>query len=72
MVASFPAVVSQSSVGVALTHFRDSFLPFASLGMGWVVPAVVGLVLGLGFHFASQRRQAGAATSNDVQPDNAD
>lgn len=60
MVAAFPAVVSQSAFGKALGAFQQSYLPFASLGMDWVVPAVVGLVLGLGVHvlrpaFAGQR-----------------
>ncbi|WP_179394258.1 branched-chain amino acid transport system II carrier protein [Lacticaseibacillus absianus] len=64
MVASFPAVVSQSAVGLALTHFRDAYLPFASLGMGWVVPAVVGLALGLGLHVVRQRRTTEATETN--------
>ncbi len=51
MMASFPAVVSQSALGKVLAGFQQSVLPFASLGMDWVVPAVVGAVLGLGVHF---------------------
>lgn len=51
MVAAFPPVVSASAFGKALGAFQQSVLPFASLGMDWVVPAVVGLVLGLGVHF---------------------
>lgn len=51
MVAAFPPVVSQSVFGKALASFQQSVLPFASLGMDWVVPAVVGAALGLGIHF---------------------
>lgn len=51
MVAAFPPVVSQSSFGQALGAFQHSVLPFANLGMDWVAPALVGMVLGLGLHF---------------------
>lgn len=51
MVAAFPPVVSQSAFGKALVGFQQSVLPFASLGMDWVVPALAGAVLGLGIHF---------------------
>ncbi len=46
MISSFPPVVSQSSFGLAVTNFYHSYLPFSTLGMGWVVPALVGLALG--------------------------
>ncbi|MBV0931434.1 branched-chain amino acid transport system II carrier protein [Lentilactobacillus sp. IMAU92037] len=51
MVAAFPPVVSQSAFGQALGTFQAHVLPFASLGMDWVVPAAIGTVLGLGYHF---------------------
>lgn len=51
MVSAFPPVVSQSAFGQALTAFQHSVLPFANLGMDWVVPAAAGAVLGLGLHF---------------------
>ncbi|KRK48445.1 branched-chain amino acid transport system II carrier protein [Secundilactobacillus kimchicus] len=50
MVAAFPPVVSQSAFGKALGAFQQGVLPFASLGMDWVVPAVVGAVAGLAVH----------------------
>lgn len=34
----------------AVTLVADQYLPFFSLGMGWIVPACVGLVLGLILH----------------------
>lgn len=51
MVTAFPPVVSQSGLGKALTAFQQSVLPFSGIGMDWVVPALVGAVLGLGYHF---------------------
>lgn len=50
MMVSFPPVVSQSALGETIATFQN-YLPFANLGMDWVVPAVIGLVLGLTVHF---------------------
>ena len=61
MVVSFPKVVSASAFGNAVAAVR-SHLPLASLGLSWLVPALVGLVLGLVFHFFRVR---GNATSLD-------
>ena len=47
---AFPAVVSQSSFGLWVAGVRK-MLPLASMGLSWVVPALVGLVVGLAFHF---------------------
>lgn len=45
MVVAFPKVVSGSSFGTMVAAMR-SHLPLASLGLSWLVPALVGLVLG--------------------------
>ena len=58
MVGSFPPVVSASAFGKAVVAFQQSYLPFASMGLSWLVPAVVGLVLGLGVHFYKQHAGA--------------
>lgn len=50
MIAAFPPVVSQSAFGKAAAALQHSFLPFAALGMDWVVPALLGTILGLGYH----------------------
>ncbi|MDM7530163.1 branched-chain amino acid transport system II carrier protein [Lacticaseibacillus paracasei] len=47
MFAAFPAFVSQSALGLALHSFQLHFLPFAGMGLGWLVPAGVGLAVGL-------------------------
>ena len=59
MVVSFPKVVSASAFGNAVAAVR-SHLPLASLGLSWLVPALVGLVLGLVFHFFRVRGNATA------------
>lgn len=65
MVAAFPPVVSASAFGKAVVGFQQAYLPFASMGLGWLVPAMVGLVLGLGVHFYRQH-----ATGRVVVPEN--
>uniref|UniRef100_UPI00288B00C1 branched-chain amino acid transport system II carrier protein n=1 Tax=Liquorilactobacillus uvarum TaxID=303240 RepID=UPI00288B00C1 len=54
MVAAFPAVVSQSTFGQAMAHVQ-SFLPLASSGMDWLVPALVGAVFGTAHYLLLQR-----------------
>lgn len=66
MVASFPAVVSQSAFGVTLTQFEHAYFPFAKLGMAWVVPALLGLVIGLTVYAVHQHQQA-TATDTSVE-----
>lgn len=63
MVVSFPKVVSASAFGTAVAALR-SHLPLASLGLSWLVPALVGLVLGLVFHFFRVRGNATALDEN--------
>ena len=51
MVATFPAVISQSSFGKAVYAFQHHYLPLADYSLSWLVPALVGLALGLAVHF---------------------
>lgn len=39
----------------AVTHAANTYLPFFSLGMGWIVPACAGLALGLVLHITRKR-----------------
>ena len=57
MVVAFPSVVSQSSFGLTVASMRNT-LPLASMGLSWLVPAVVGLVIGLLVHFVRSRNVA--------------
>lgn len=51
MIASFPAIVSKQPWALQLKSFQMRFLPFADIGMDWVIPAIVGLAIGFAFHF---------------------
>ncbi|WP_283679576.1 branched-chain amino acid transport system II carrier protein [Lentilactobacillus sp. Marseille-Q4993] len=53
-IASAPALISQSGWAQALLKL-DSFIPGASLGMDWVIPAAIGLAIGLIIHFATSQ-----------------
>ncbi|TDM44983.1 branched-chain amino acid transporter II carrier protein, partial [Macrococcoides goetzii] len=35
----------------AILNFAKDFLPFFSLGMGWILPAVLGFIIGCLVHF---------------------
>ncbi|GAA6114154.1 branched-chain amino acid transport system II carrier protein [Apilactobacillus apinorum] len=61
MLASFPPVVSQSTFAKVVGGFQQHYLPFASIGMDWVVFAVVGLLLGLMCHYLKNKRLAANA-----------
>ncbi|GLB47371.1 branched-chain amino acid transport system carrier protein [Philodulcilactobacillus myokoensis] len=63
MISSFPPVVSQSGFGKAVTTFQSNYLPFASAGMDWVVPALVGAILGVTFHLVLKAKRNGAVES---------
>ena len=61
MFAAFPAFVSQSALGLALHSFQLHFLPFAGMGLGWLVPAGVGLDVGLVAHTVKVRKAVAVA-----------
>lgn len=61
MFAAFPAFVSQSALGLALHSFQLHFLPFAGMGLGWLVPAGVGLAVGLVAHTVKVRKAVAVA-----------
>lgn len=45
--------------------FRLHYLPLASIGLSWVVPALVGLVLGLGVYFYKKARVSVGVTEKE-------
>lgn len=55
MVVAFPGVVSQSSFGLAVAAVRNT-LPMASMGLSCLVPALVGLVIGLLVHWVKSKK----------------
>ena len=56
MIAAFPPVVSQSSWALALKGVQMKFLPFAAIGMDWIIPALLGLTIGLACHYVVTRK----------------
>ena len=57
MIASFPPIVSHQSWALQLKAFQLKFLPFADIGMDWVIPAIIGLVIGLILHFMKKEKR---------------
>ena len=41
----------------AIEAITSKYLPFSSLGLGWICPAALGLIIGLIVHFASKSKQ---------------
>ncbi len=56
MIAAFPPIVSQSSWALALKGVQMKYLPFAAIGMDWIIPALLGLVIGLACHYVETRK----------------
>lgn len=51
MITSFPPLISQQSWALQLKAFQYRFLPFAEIGMDWVIPTLIGLAIGFAVHF---------------------
>ena len=60
-------VVSQSGLGKAMASFQQSYLPFAQYGMDWVVPALVGMVLGVGCYLVKRHVSLGKVPEQNQQ-----
>lgn len=56
MIVAFPSVVSQSKFGLTVAAIR-SHLPLASMGLSWLIPALIGLAIGLIIHYTRLRKQ---------------
>lgn len=46
-VKSAPDFLKLSGIGQALIQFGENYLPFFNIGMGWVLPACIGFVIGV-------------------------
>ena len=58
LINTMPAGLKEAiNSDVLLAPFHQ-YLPFFSYGMGWVIPSVVGLVIGLAIHFAAPAKRA--------------
>ena len=45
-----PDFIRQTGAAQALIHFGENYLPFFSIGMGWILPAAAGFIIGLVWH----------------------
>lgn len=64
MVVSFPSVVSASAFGKLVAGWRAA-LPLASYGLSWLVPALIGLALGLAVHWYREHAAATAVSEEN-------
>lgn len=60
--ASFVHALDTAGVSFGLTQLAKQYLPFYALGLGWLVPALVGVCLGL-LPFWPMNRNAGNLAS---------
>lgn len=63
MVVSFPSVVSAGAFGKMVAGWRAA-LPLASYGLSWLVPALVGLAIGLLVHWYREHSLLAAGEEN--------
>ncbi|MDV7718669.1 branched-chain amino acid transport system II carrier protein [Pediococcus ethanolidurans] len=59
MMAAFPSVVSQSALGKAMTSFQQAYLPLAQYGLDWLLPALLGMVLGVACYLVKRHLNVG-------------
>ncbi|MDZ5508502.1 branched-chain amino acid transport system II carrier protein [Enterococcus cecorum] len=52
---SSPAWIQNAGITQKMIEFAQNTLPFFEIGMGWIVPAVFGLVLGLGIYLIKEK-----------------
>lgn len=47
MLKACPSVITQNNFVHTILNLQTTYLPFADIGMDWVIPALIGLVIGL-------------------------
>lgn len=52
---SSPEWIQNASITQKIIEFAKNTLPFFGIGMGWIVPAVFGLILGLGIYLIKEK-----------------
>ena len=55
---SWVSIIFDYSVAYGAVGLAEKILPFFDISLGWVLPAFVGLVLGLVIHFAKKQKVA--------------
>ncbi|GAY72492.1 branched-chain amino acid transport system II carrier protein [Lentilactobacillus kosonis] len=66
-IASAPAIISESPFAKVVSQLNN-FLPGADMGMGWLIPSVIGLSIGLahfGLGLVKQRKKLAMTTDSE-------
>ena len=50
LITNLPAPIAGTSFYNAVSRIRLQYLPFANVGLAWVVPTILGLVIGVLVH----------------------
>ena len=50
-------MIPGSRLLAGITQFAGRFVPLYGLGMGWIVPALIGFAIGMGTHVLKTRRK---------------
>ena len=51
MVNNLPAILKNTGWAQAIINFASHYIPFYSLGMGWITFGIAGFAIGLAIHF---------------------
>lgn len=52
-----PATIQSSPFATTLLTFAKEFLPFFSVGMGWIIPSCIGFLVGIGWWLAGRKKR---------------
>ncbi|MHC5216749.1 branched-chain amino acid transport system II carrier protein [Enterococcus sp. LJL128] len=54
---SAPAFIKENSIITTIVQLSEAYLPFFTIGMGWIVPAVTGFLLGILWSAVSSKNE---------------
>lgn len=60
-----PAIVAKSVVVQSLTNFESKYVPFFVQGFAWLVPAIIGFVIGIGIYVVQRVRANDESTVSE-------
>lgn len=60
-----PAIVAKSVVVQSLTNFESKYVPFFVQGFAWLVPAIIGIVIGIGIYVVQRVRANDESTVSE-------
>ena len=57
LINALPSSVKEMKVFASILNGLSTILPFSELGLGWVVPSILGLVIGI-VHYIIQKKKS--------------